>query len=57
MHVPKRAQVKPHTAVTIRAAIVWLAPRAFSSTSEFPVQSVIDISVAKRILRTTDYLQ
>ena len=52
MHVTNRARVMPHTSVSRRVTIACGAPRVLTLASDYPVQSVIDISGATRVSRT-----
>jgi hypothetical protein len=54
MHVTNRARVMPHTTVSRHVAIACGAPRVHTLALDFHVQSVIEISGAKRVSRTTN---
>ena len=54
MHVTNRARVMPHTTVSRHVAIAGGAPRVLTQESDYHVQSVIDISGAKRVSRNTN---
>ena len=44
----------PHTAVSRRVTIADGVPRVLTQESDFPVQSLIEISGATRVSRTTN---